>query len=172
MDHAGQYQPEKSPAQRRAQADIALKLEPLFGVIPVFHLEYLLHHHADDVFEHGRRRHARQIAPHRMALQRQRNVQQDDRAEAVNGQHGPAQKAAVDPAALFYRNHSGLKAPAEHAVQVEHQQPLRRGIAVSHGRIPHFRIDNPIILSNFLTFDKGNVIIKVYSYERGRNAQC
>ena len=64
-------------------------------------------------------------------------MQQDHGAETVNRQHGAAQEAAVDQSALSYRDHGGLKAPAEHTVQIENQQPLGSGITVIHALTPH-----------------------------------
>ena len=62
---------------------------------------------------------------------------------------GAAQEAAVYQSALSYRDHGGLKAPAEHTVQVENQQPLGGGITVIHALTPH---DSDFVFIYFIEF--------------------
>ena len=132
VNKARQNEAEKTPAQRGLQADIASELKPVLGIVPVFHLKQFFHHNADNILEYRRGGHAREKKCGRPVVQRQRNVQQEHRAEAIDRQHRPAQKAAVDEMALFDRHDRRFEAPSQYTVQEEYQQPLRSGIAVTH----------------------------------------
>ena len=91
-------------------------------------------------------------------------MQQDHGAEAVNRQHGAAQEAAVDQSALSYRDHGGLKAPAEHTVQVENQQPLGSGITVIHALTPHDLDFVSIYSIEFFDFLQGERYNRIISF--------
>ena len=132
MDNPRQKHPKKSPAQGRLQADPSLKLESMGRIVPVFYLEQFFHDYADNILKYCCYQHADSKKRRRMVIQRQRNVQQKRSPKAINRQHRPTEKAAVDKAPLLHGNDRGLKAPAQKAVNIKYQHPLQERIIVNH----------------------------------------
>ena len=74
---------QKTPGNGRAQADVAVEVKRLFGVVPVLHLKQALHGPAGDVFQCGCADHAGQKNKEQVILERQGNPEHDDGPASV-----------------------------------------------------------------------------------------
>ena len=102
VDEVRQDYGQCAPGQRGLQADTPLELKLVGRIVPIAHLEQGLHDDADHILEHGGDNHAGKKDGGRMPAQRQGDMQQHNRAKAIDGQHRPAQEAAVDRVALLH----------------------------------------------------------------------
>ena len=135
MDKAHQQDGEEAPGDGAGEADVAVEVEFLIGVIPVADLENPLHHVPGDVFQGRGRQHAEEPDQPEVLRHGNGGQQNDDGPGTVNGQQGAVEKAPVHPMPLAEGDIAGLPDPAAEAVEEKQQDPLARGVDV-HPFIP------------------------------------
>ena len=130
MNKPHQQDGEKAPGNRTGEADIAVEVAGLFGIVPVADLEQLLHHSPHHIFQQRSGQHTENVNQPQIVRHRQSHEEDDDGAGAVDRQQGAVEKAAVHPLALLSGDIAGFPDPAAEAVEEKQQGPLTRSIYV------------------------------------------
>lgn len=119
---------EKAPGDGAGEADVAVEVEFLIGVIPVTDLEDPLHGRAGGILQRRGSGHAKKPHQVQVVLHGNDGKQDDDGPGAVDRQQGTVEKAAVYPLALADGDIAGLPDPAAETVEIKEQGPLARSI--------------------------------------------
>ena len=127
VDEPHQQDREEAPGDGAGQADVAVQIEFLLGVVPVANLEQCLHGSAGDVFQRRGGQHTEQPHQPQVPSHGQGNEQDDDGAGAVDGQQRPPEEAPVHPVPLAEGDIAALPDPAAEAIEEKQQYPLARG---------------------------------------------
>jgi len=145
MDDIDQQIGEKAPGDRTGQADVAVEVKGLLGVIPVADLEKLLHYGAYHIFQRRSGQHTQKIDQPEVVRHRQGGKQNDDGPGAIDRQQRPMEKAPVHPMTLLGGDITGFPDPAAEAIEEEQQGPLPRRVNV-HRKSSFHRIGSAVWL--------------------------
>ena len=145
MDDIDQQIGEKAPGDRTGQADVAVEVKGLLGVIPVADLEKLLHYGAYHIFQRRSGQHTQKIDQPEVVRHRQGGKQNDDCPGAIDRQQRPMEKAPVHPMTLLGGDITGFPDPAAEAIEEEQQGPLPRRVNV-HRKSSFHRIGSAVWL--------------------------
>ena len=123
--HAG-----KAPGDGEAQADVAVEVKGLVGVVPPPLMEQLLQGEAGEPLQGGGEDHRAQKQQGQAARQGGEAGEDDHHAKAVDGADGPVEKAPVDKGSSDQGGVAHLGAPAQEGVDEENPEKT-----VQHNRL-------------------------------------
>ncbi len=131
MEEVEGEQKQKAPSHGTLQTNHALIVKGFIGVVPPEPAEQPLHQAAGGVLESGSAQRADDIQHDGAAHQRPEGGVTEHGAEAVNDAEGEFGEAPVFPHALFAADDHAFHAPADEAVQEEHDhQHVQRDLLV------------------------------------------
>ena len=132
MQHVESERARDAPVDVEPEADVAVEVELIFGVVPPPHVEGVVQDDACDEFHDGRRSCGTEEDDEEIPDEGIEQPYCSIEADAVHGAHGACEEASVDEPSLRYTVVDDFDYPADEAVDEEHRIGFEERIRQCH----------------------------------------